>query len=959
MSRALKHLALLGITLPGAFFGYHIVAASSAGFASSEVLEPLPPTSLSELVSGVTGQRPPLADLSLLERNLFYVEQRYVERERIDLGLMFDTALDRVERSVPEVMFVRPSGGTRLRVSVGTFNTLLVIEPLDDFDALVRQLRRVASILDERLPASVDRAAVEYDLINGALSTLDPHSLLLPPVAAREMEVDNQGEFGGLGIEIHINEGRLTVKQPLEGTPAERAGMVAGDQIIRIEDESTVNMDLNDAVSRLRGEIGSPVHLLVKRKQKADPIAMTIVRDRIKLNPVEGQLLDGNVAYVRIKSFSGNVASDLESLLARLHREGRGRLKGLVLDLRGNPGGYLNQAVAVSDRFLEDGVIVATVEGSGRREEQRASRPGTESAYPVAVLVNGSSASASEIVAGALKNQGRAVIVGERTFGKGSVQHLYPNRDNSSLKLTVAKYLTPGDHSIQSIGIPPDVLIQPSVVRPAVGKSEDRNPIVSLYWREWVEREADLHHALGNAEQLGDPPSFSVRFLRDAVDGEEGGRKSAEDWEVSFARELLLNATGPSRLDVLRGAEPVVQSHQTREEERIRSAFSELGLRWDTGTNPEVLSVDVRLDLGSDGVLKAGQAEDVVLSVTNTSESELWQMSATTRSKNPWLDEREFYFGHFAPGETRTARQRVVLHEGYLDELADVTVQMRDPSHPDLGQWTTQVTTAGQGLPQFAYTVQFLDDGGGNGDGLPDAGETVALELTVENIGTGEARDAFVRARNKSGRSIDLRKGTLRLGTPLRPDGSVCSLEVDDDCRSILAPGATFTGRIEFDLRDLPEEGKWQLELGVGDNERYDHAAISRAGFYEFFRLEETLALVPGQAVDSRARRPPSIAVTRQPASSTTDAVLSGIVRDDGSVRDVIVYHGDQKVFYQGGDQDATVPFTVQPALTPGSNLLVILVRDDQGLTATRSVAVWRPVEEMSSADADVANVAP
>lgn len=189
MSRALKHLALLGITLPGAFFGYHIVAASSAGFASSEVLEPLPPTSLSELVSGVTGQRPPLADLSLLERNLFYVEQRYVERERIDLGLMFDTALDRVERSVPEVMFVRPSGGTRLRVSVGTFNTLLVIEPLDDFDALVRQLRRVASILDERLPASVDRAAVEYDLINGALSTLDPHSLLLPPVAAREMEL--------------------------------------------------------------------------------------------------------------------------------------------------------------------------------------------------------------------------------------------------------------------------------------------------------------------------------------------------------------------------------------------------------------------------------------------------------------------------------------------------------------------------------------------------------------------------------------------------------------------------------------------------------------------------------------------------------------------------------------------------------------------------------------------------
>lgn len=941
MAHVLRHLALLGVTLPAGLLGYHVLAGAGAGLSAD-----LPPSErIADFVTGVTGRSPRLADLQLLERNLYYVEQRYVEQDRIDPEAMFSAALDRVERRVAGVMFVRRPGGKHLQVSVGPHTTSVVVPVLDDFDALYTQLRRVAAILDTHLPSDVDRAEVEYDLVNGALSTLDPHSILLPPVAAREMETDNAGEFGGLGIEIHIRDGLLTVKQPLEGTPAEAAGMRAGDQIIRIEDESTINMELTDAVSRLRGEVGSPVEILVKRKGRDKPLPVRIVRDRIKVNPVEGRLLDGNVGYARIKAFHGNVAADLETLLARLQRESRGDLGGLVLDLRGNPGGYLNQAVAVSDFFVDEGVIVSTVEGSGHREEERATKASTQTDYPMVVLVDGSSASASEIVAGALKNLGRAAVVGERTFGKGSVQHLYPNRDDSTLKLTVAKYLTPGDHSIQAVGIPADLALHPSVVRP--GDSADEPDLVSLYWREWIDREADLDHALGWGVETGEKPVFDLRFLRPRPAEDDAPRRTFDDWEVAFARDVLVAASGPKRVDVLKAAGPVVQAHRTTQEAAIQAAFSDLGVDWSPGANPEHPTVEISLDLGEDGRLAAGDSETVHLAVTNTGDQDLWQISAVTHSENAWLDDREFYFGHIPAGQTATAEQVVSLHPGYVDEDTEVEVVLRDPTRSDLATRTDRVVSQAQLLPSFAYSVALVDDGShgsdGDGDGIPEAGEVVSLVTVVENTGGGEARDGFVRLRNRSGRSVDLIDGTVRLGTPQLPDGSACVLDQDNDCSATLAPGATHEGVLRFELRDT-EDGAWDFELTVGDNQRYDHGTVSRGGFYEFFQLEESLSLSAGQPFSGGWRRPPVIDVSRAPALVSDDVVLSGMVSDDHNVADVVVYHGDDKVFYRGGGTDvARLPFSVEPELATGTNLLVILARDDQGLTASRSFSVWSP----------------
>lgn len=940
--RLLRHVTLAALTLPISFGLWQALGGAGAAAGSAEAMV----VGLHDLAMGRSAYV--LSDLALLERTLYFIDQRYVDEGRVDPERMFQAALEHLERRVPEVMLTREPGGRRLQVSVGAFESVLLVDPIQDLDGLHAQLRRVAAVVQEHISDQIERPELEYALVNGVLSTLDPHSVLLPPDAARDMNTDNQGEFGGLGIRIQVRDGTLTIDQPLEGTPAAKAGLRAGDQIVRIEGESTINMDLEDSVSRLRGEIGEPVTMSIRRRGVPEPFAVTIVRDRIPVNPPEGELLAGGVGYVRIKAFNRNVSAEVDDLLARLKREApAGRLQGLVLDLRSNPGGYLQQAVALSDKFLDDGVIVATVEGAEqRRSEERATGSGTEPAYPIVVLVDGSSASASEIVAGALRNLGRAVIVGERTFGKGSVQHLYPNsQDESQLKLTVAKYLTPGDHSIQSVGIPPDVLLEPSIVRPG----GEEGPLVSLYWRERLDREADLEHHLEADHLPEERPAYRLRYLRPEGDGEPE-RPGNADWEVAFARDLVA-AAGPEagrRATVLQAAAGLIAEREAAEDRRVAEAFAALGVDWSAGRNPPVPSVAIRVDLGEDGALVAGEAEEVKLKITNTGDAPLWRISATTSSEAPWLDGREFYVGRLEPGEERTVIQRVLVQEGASDELTQVKLEVRDPDHPSLTEVDLQVPVKGLPLPRFSYDLTLIDDGSGrsqgNGDGRPQVGETVELRIVVQNLGPGEARDAQARLRSRSGRALDLVQGRV----PLGPIGDpACT----GDCPRPMPAGAQGDGAFAFRLDALPPSGRWELELQLGDATRFDHTTVSRGGFHDYFQLEERIELVPDQPLRAGRRAPPQIQVTRSPGQRTAEAVpvLSGLVIDDEAVQDVIVYLNEDKIFYRGGGQGGRVPFSVDPRLEVGQNLLHVLVRDDRGLTSSWSEVVWRDPPEATA----------
>lgn len=319
----------------------------------------------------------------------------------------------------------------------------------------------VLTIIRKSYVEETDTTDLIYGAIRGMLATLDPHSSFLTPDMYQEMKDDTHGEFGGLGIEVTKKDGLLVVVSPIEDTPAFAAGIKAGDQIIKIGDVSTKDMELVEAVRMLRGPKGAEVTIWIWRESFAEPKEFTIVRDTIQLRSVKSKMLQPGYAYARLSQFQVRTGADLQAQLKDLKAEAEGApLKGLVLDLRNNPGGLLDQAVAVADLFLAEGLIVYT-EGreDGSQLQFRAKSEGTEPDYPVVVLINGGSASAAEIVAGALKDHSRAVLLGEQTFGKGSVQSVVPLGDDSGLRLTTARYFTPAGISIQARGIMPDITV--------------------------------------------------------------------------------------------------------------------------------------------------------------------------------------------------------------------------------------------------------------------------------------------------------------------------------------------------------------------------------------------------------------------------------------------------------------------------------------------------------------------
>jgi len=330
----------------------------------------------------------------------------------------------------------------------------------------------ILSLLESNYVEKVNSDELVEGAIRGLLKTLDPHTSYLPPASYKQMQVETSGKFGGLGIEISMRKGILTVISPIEDTPAFKAGIQAGDKIIKIEDESTLDITLGEAVNLLRGERGAAVKITIFREGLEEPKEYTIVRDVIKVRSLTHKIYNSNVGYIRIRNFTKTTSSDLDKALATFESK---NVQKLVLDLRNNPGGLLNQAVEVSDRFLDDENLIVYTQGRTEDQNMRFTTHdrGHQVSYPMIVLVNGGSASASEIVAGALQDLGRAVILGTQTFGKGSVQTIIPLSEGSALRLTTARYYTPSGKIIQENGITPDIIVKrPPVNRNGAGDGE-------------------------------------------------------------------------------------------------------------------------------------------------------------------------------------------------------------------------------------------------------------------------------------------------------------------------------------------------------------------------------------------------------------------------------------------------------------------------------------------------------
>ena len=389
--------------------------------------------------------------------------------------------------------------------------------PVEDLRAFAEIFGRIKQEYVEEVG---DKALIE-NAIRGMLSGLDPHSAYLDLDEFKDLKEGTSGEFGGLGIEVGMEDGFIKVIAPIDDTPAQRAGIKAGDLIIRLDDKAVKGMSLDEAVNLMRGKPGTEITLTVVRGEDDKPIKFTLVRDVIKVASVKGRLLDGAFGYVRIAHFQARTSDDLLDTVERLKKKAKPELKGLVLDLRNNPGGVLNGAVAVSDAFLTEGVIVYTM---GRDPDSRldftAAPDDVLEGAPMVVLVNEGSASASEIVAGALQDHRRAVVMGARTFGKGSVQTIIQLNNRSAIKLTTARYFTPSGRSIQAEGIEPDITL--SSVKVSLAEQPEVRRL----------KEADLSRHLknGNGREEGE---------REAEPEEEAASLVEEDYGLNEALNLL------------------------------------------------------------------------------------------------------------------------------------------------------------------------------------------------------------------------------------------------------------------------------------------------------------------------------------------------------------------------------------------------------------------------------------
>jgi carboxyl-terminal processing protease len=778
-----------------------------------------------------------LTQVKVVNEVLKTVHERYVDPRRVRPRDMFLSALDYVQKDVAQVIVTREDAEpTQVKVRVDTKERSFRVDDVVAHWDVSSHLRDVFAFLQDGLRGSdVDLRDVEYAACNGMLHTLDPHSVLLNPDAYKEMNLSTQGQFGGLGIVISIKDQQLTVMNPMAGTPAGRAGLKKNDRITKINNESTLNMGLNEAVNHLRGVPGTKVTVWIHREGTegwAGSKPFELSREVIHVASVDHKLLEGNIGYVRLKQFQANTTSDLQAALADMKHTGE--LKGLVLDLRGNPGGLLDQAAKVVDTFVSEGPIVATVGNpSEGRDEKVAHGEGTEPNYPLVVLVNGSSASASEIVTGALKNHERAVIVGETTFGKGSVQLVFTDLpDKAALKLTIAQYLTePGDVSIQGVGVTPDIELDPMTV-----DSLEMN----LTAESGGIKERDLSRALSNVRaKEGGRPLEVLKYdlpIGDRLDLRERGGDLDEifalDFPIQFAHGFLQHVPQGKRTDQVRQAKPFINETRHAEIEKVADELKGLGIDWSDApadiaqatppAPPPGIDVKVETDRPNNEVM-AGEMMNLRLTVTNRGQATLYRLFATTKSEDPLFDGKQLAIGKLEPGKSRTVTAPASWCDYKGHKLGSSTMPTKDtprecrmpkdalmrsdgvkfhfeeargraPADAEL-----RATVKSLDRPVFAYSYEIIDNRHGNGDGRAQKGEGLTMYLTVKNIGKGRSYETMANLRNLSGEGLLLHDGRFDI--------------------SNLAPGDSRRVAFTFDVEAPLDDPEAKVELSIRDDD--------------------------------------------------------------------------------------------------------------------------------------------
>lgn len=868
-----------------------------------------------------------LDNIKRISRACYLIQHEYYDPARIKPREMMEEGFFELAKEVPEVL--PKFSGDSMTFQLASKQITINLTSVSQFYDILFPVSQAFDLIAENYAGEVKPEDMEYAFISGMLSILDPHSSMLPPKAYEEFKTQTSGQYGGLGIVIGEKENELTVIAPIEDTPAWRAGIRTDDKILQIGGQATANMDLSDAVDLMRGAPGTKVTLRLRSKAE-EPRDVTLTREVIAIVSVQTQLLaEGgkNVGVIRIKGFQEDTYSDMLKGLAKLDKESGGNLAGLVIDMRNNPGGLLDQAILIADKFLSSGDIVYTQAANEADEDAAvAKKQDGDIALPMVVLLNEGSASASEIVAGALKNNDRAVVIGQTSFGKGSVQSLFSLRDGSSLKLTVAQYLTPGKISIQAEGISPDIHLYPSLVKE--GEFHLRED------QDFSESKLDSH--LENVKYLhATKPFYEMTYLKEQQTSEESQYvskiRAEDDYPLQLSAKLLAGAAKNGAADkktLLAKFKESLDDESEDQDRKIAQAFKKLGVDWTAGNKnvtPDLSYSYQFLDEAGHPVSELAASTKAKLRVTlkNDGAEPAHRVLGKVESYNPLIDTKEIAFGTIKPGESASGEVAVSVPTEIINFKEDASFNVYTDETGDTPVKRTLTTFFTEKLsPQLAYSY-VIHDGGkagskGNGNGIPEKGETVAFDVTVKNLGPGVSEKTEVNLQNTLGDHVFLNKARASVGA--------------------LKSGQTANAELAFDVRESFDGNEFSIKFFAMD----DETKASIADTLKFAKGPDGAAALasPGAGAFQII---PRIDVSELSTQKLDRYKVVASIANDSPLKDIAVFVKGKKIYYdnlQASQPTRSKTIDVEVPLEDGLNAIVIQARGDRDLISQKNLSV-------------------
>lgn len=809
--------------------------APDSSEAGPEKVEPTPEVERPTAEQLVERLRLEERSFPLLIWSVAMVEQDYFDKNRFDPRGQIASAADQLGLRTPE--FFAEVVGEQLKVTVRARTQDFPLTEVHDLATAADLLERVLEFSAEVLALEDEPLhELEYAAINGFLSPLDPHTILLTPEENAELGIKTRGHFGGIGAEIRGQDRRIVVARVLPDSPAKAAGLRDLDVLLEIDEQSTINMSSSDAQALLRGPVDVPVVVKVRRGDAIETISIT--RGVIRIPAIRPVMLPGNVGYVQIASFQEDTTEKLREALTEFQKQGE--LAGVIFDLRDNSGGLLTQGTGVLDEVVTGGELVIVHSAHGREHQDGTPELSLPLEVPIVTLVDEEAASAAEIVGGSLKHLDRSVILGRSSFGKGTVQELHqatPYGREVALKLTIAEYRVAGDRKIQSIGVIPDIQLLPVQL-------SQYESVAAMYDLERFERARErgrtlhlpsaIHDAEARTEAALAQPKLSLRYFAELPNANELPTPlELGDPEIRLAREVALKLDGKvGRRAQLEALPAVVGELAAIEDQRIRSGVEPWKIDWSPGDDPadNETKLEVAISIGEPPApgqialptTPAGKPFTLHVEVRNPSDRDLEQVHLITDCPRDELDGIEVLIGKLPAGETvsRDLELQVMgWHVDFVDTLA-ISAHIGEPEVTPDGAAQLKFAVVGAPRPEFAFDYWIIDDPRlaargpsrppsepfpgevpftieGNGDGLLQPGERVLLAFRVDVEG-GDAPDARVLLRNLSGRQGLLEEGLFVHGP--------------------LASGASFMGAFGISISAKADPAlPLELELIVGD----------------------------------------------------------------------------------------------------------------------------------------------